>query len=316
MEWLTEVFDPSTKEVTHDTTYRLLVLDGHDSHVTGQFVMACLGPLQKAYGDLVNRKSENGVDSINKGLFIDLYTEAREQTFRPKVIQAGFKATDLVPFNPQEVYKRLSQRQKDHSGTIPEPELPGERLSPKTPKTSQQLRDQIQLRKIIHQSPTTELRLRKPEKGFAQLQADNILLNQQNRLLFSENRVRKIKSSSRRLISNDGRLMTKEAALIQQKTASNKEREQIQKTRFRMAKKEYQEYLRQKNSHRKTLPKHKFIIVNYKSMQSEIHHDSSDETTDSEEDLVEQDTPDVYQGSSDIELEASEASDEEMDEAG
>ncbi len=68
-----------------------------------------------------------------------------------------------------------------------------------------------------------------------------------------------------------------------------------------MAKKEYQ---RQKNSHRKTLPKHKLIVLNYKPVRSETHYDSSDETTDSEDldHLGEQDTPDVYQGSSDIEF--------------
>ena len=100
---------------------------------------------------------------------------------------------------------------------------------------------------------------------------------------------------------------------------SNKEREQIQKT---------QEYLRQKNSHRKTLPKHKFIILNYRPVQPEEQYDSFNETSDSEEDLEDLvDTSDVYQRSSDIELEASneevdetseeelnKASDEEMDE--
>ena len=85
MEWLTEVFDPATKETTTSDRdfvppYRLLILDGYDSHVTWQFVMACheqrilplcspphtthllqpldiaiFGPLQKAYGDLVSR---------------------------------------------------------------------------------------------------------------------------------------------------------------------------------------------------------------------------------------------------------------------
>ena len=175
--------------------------------------MAIFEPLQKTYEDIVNRKCEGGVDSINKDLFIDIYTEAREKSFRPSVIQAGFKATDLVPLNSKEIYKRLSQRQEENSSDTQESELL-ESLAFKTFKTSRQLRDQIQLLKTTHQSLTTELRLRKLEKGFVTLEADNILLNQQNRLLFSENRVRKIKFSSRRLISNNDRLITKEAALI------------------------------------------------------------------------------------------------------
>ncbi len=117
----------------YGTIYRLLILNNHDSHVTWQFVIAyydrkilllyllpyiiyllqpldvaIFGPLQKAYDNLVNRKCELGVDSINKNLFINLYTKVREYLFRPKVIKAGFKATGLVLFDPQEVYKRLS----------------------------------------------------------------------------------------------------------------------------------------------------------------------------------------------------------------
>ena len=83
VEWLTEGFDPATKETTasdpdFEPPYRLLILDGHDSHVTWQFFMACheqrilplclpphtihllqpldvaiFGPLQKAYGGVL-----------------------------------------------------------------------------------------------------------------------------------------------------------------------------------------------------------------------------------------------------------------------
>ena len=326
VEWLTEVFDPSTKEVTNGTTYRLLVLDGHDSHVTWQFVMACharrilplclpphtthllqpldiaiFGSLQKAYGDLVTQKCENGVDSINKDLFISLYIEAREHTFRPTVIQAGFRATGLIPLDPQQVFKRLPQEERSTTPELLPKLLPD---SSKTPKTAQQVRHQIE--QFGTRSGRSPL-LRKLEKGFAKVYADNILLNQQNRLLFSENRVRKLrKSTSKRLLSNDGRLMTKESAAMQQLMASNEQREQIRKTRYRIAKKEYQEYLREKNPHRKTLPKHKFVIL-------PICHDSPEVSDDSEEGY---DAPedDIYERSSDIELEDSEASDEEMDE--
>ena len=63
--------------------------------------------------------------------------------FVTKVIQTGFETTGLVPLDPQEVCKRLPQ--EDHS-TTPEPELPElGQPSPKTPKTTQQLRLQIDL---------------------------------------------------------------------------------------------------------------------------------------------------------------------------
>ena len=160
----------------HDRRILSLCLPPHTTHLLQPLDVSIFGPLQKAYGDIVNRKCEGGVDSINKDLFIDIYTEAREKSFRLSVIQARFKVTDLVSLNPEEVYKRLPQGQEEDSSDTQEPELP-EPLAPKTPKTSRQLRDQIQLLKTTHQSPTTELRLRKLEKGFATLEADNILLN-------------------------------------------------------------------------------------------------------------------------------------------
>ena len=86
IEWMNKVFHPSTEKATAEDEYRLLVLDGHDSHVSWQFVLAChdykilplclppyatyllqpldvaiFEPLQKSYGDLITQKSEAGV---------------------------------------------------------------------------------------------------------------------------------------------------------------------------------------------------------------------------------------------------------------
>lgn len=150
--------------------------------------------------------------------------------------------------------------------STPEPQLESLAWSlskpPATPATTDQMKLQIELLEALRGTPTTEIRLRKLEKWFAKIYANNILLSQQNKLLFAENRIRKIsKSKSHRLISSDGRLMTKEAALSQQIAATDQQREKLRKIRHRTAKKEYQVYLRAKNIHRKTLPKHKFIIL-------------------------------------------------------
>ena len=147
----------------------MLVLNGHDSHVSWQFVMAChdrrilslcllshityllqplnvaiFEPLQKIYDDLVSQESEAGIDSINKDIFINLYTEAREKAFTPNVIKAGFKATGLVPFNPQEVLKRFPDR-----AITPEAQQldANPRPTSKTPTTNEQARREIELLK-------------------------------------------------------------------------------------------------------------------------------------------------------------------------
>jgi hypothetical protein len=48
-----------------------------------------------------------GINHINKNDFLKLYKSARVATYSSYTIQSGFKATGLVPFNPDEVLSRL-----------------------------------------------------------------------------------------------------------------------------------------------------------------------------------------------------------------
>ena len=196
MKWLVEIFDIYTERFVDKDDYRLLVLDGHDSHVSWQFVMAyydrrilllCLFPhithllqslnviifesLQKIYDDLVSQESEVGIDSINKDIFINLYTEAREKTFISNVIKAGFKATGLVSFNSQKVLKRFPNR----AITSEAQQLDANpRSTSKTLITNEQARREIELLKSQCTSLSL-LRLSKLERDFIKIYVSNTI---------------------------------------------------------------------------------------------------------------------------------------------
>ena len=100
LRWLQKVFIPATNGCTSGR-YRLLILDGHGSHLTPQFDeicsqndivpicmpphsshllqpldVGCFSPLKRAYGCLVENKAQLGSNHIDKFDFLEAYTQA------------------------------------------------------------------------------------------------------------------------------------------------------------------------------------------------------------------------------------------------
>ena len=71
-----------------------------------------------------------GINHIDKDDFLDLYLQARTATYSPSTIQSGFKATGLVPFDPDQVLSRLHIQIQTLSPPRPVPVL-----GPWIPKT-------------------------------------------------------------------------------------------------------------------------------------------------------------------------------------
>ncbi|CEL00931.1 hypothetical protein ASPCAL00523 [Aspergillus calidoustus] len=132
LRWLEKCFIPYTTERTIGS-HRLLVLDGHGSHLTPDFDkvcrdnkiicicmpahsshllqpldVGCFGPLKRAYGGLVEAKMRLGFHHIDKHDFLQAYPEARQRVFTKANIQSGFRATGIEPYDPQEVLKRFN----------------------------------------------------------------------------------------------------------------------------------------------------------------------------------------------------------------
>lgn len=162
MYWLEHVFDKQTRDHTVGT-HRLLILDGHGSHVTLEFdqyclnhsiIVLCMPPhsshllqpldvgcfsvLKRSYGRLVEQKMGLGVNHIDKQEFLHLYQQARPEALHRSNIQSGFASTGLIPFNPARVLDLLPPVPKTPSPQLlPQPDL--EHWVAETPRNAAQI---------------------------------------------------------------------------------------------------------------------------------------------------------------------------------
>ena len=114
---------------------RLLILDGHSSHLTAGFddfckqqAIICLcmpahashllqpldvgvfSPLKGAYGKLLEHRMKVGNNHIDKEDFLSLYPDAHAKVFTSEKIHSGFKGAGLRPFSPEHVLSELTFR--------------------------------------------------------------------------------------------------------------------------------------------------------------------------------------------------------------
>jgi hypothetical protein len=126
LAWLKQVFNPSTKAKAR-SSYRLLILDGHGSHLTMDFIEYChqnkillmvypphsthtlqpldvvmFKPLSSAYSSQVAAFMERcqGLTSLSKRDFYPMFITAWEASFKKETIFKAFEATGLSPFEP------------------------------------------------------------------------------------------------------------------------------------------------------------------------------------------------------------------------
>jgi hypothetical protein len=129
--------------------WRMLLLDGHDSHHTFEFLDFCrqkkilvfflrphtthiLQPLDVSvfqpykhwHGVQIALASSLGLSNATKTLFLDRLAEIRRQTFKSNTIRAGWKHTGLFPYNPSIVLgqlRRVTPTQSPPLETAPNP---------------------------------------------------------------------------------------------------------------------------------------------------------------------------------------------------
>ena len=170
--WLQSVFKPNTKDRTKGV-YRLLIPDGHNSHLTPRFDqfciehkiipicipphsshilqpldVSCFSVLKRSYGRQVEQFMRRGIDFIDKSDFLVSYNQARTETYLPDTIRNGFKATDLVPYDPIRV---LSILQIEPKTLTPPGSSHGSHSSSWTPKTPRNLRQFQRQSRVVEQ---------------------------------------------------------------------------------------------------------------------------------------------------------------------
>jgi hypothetical protein len=132
-EWL-QHFDRYTESQTIGV-YRLLIMDGHDSHNTTEFReyckghniitlcmpphsshllqpldVGCFGPLKRAYSTEIENFARCRINHITKEDFLPAFKAAFTKAINEENIQGGFRGAGLVPFDPENVISKLDVR--------------------------------------------------------------------------------------------------------------------------------------------------------------------------------------------------------------
>jgi hypothetical protein len=228
LEWLKH-FDEHTKE-RQVGAYRLLILDGHESHLNQGFKdyclarkiltlcmpshsshilqpldVVCFSPLKLKYSQRVRDLARRRVFHINKEGFLPAFKDAFFDVFTYDNCKKAFEASGLVPVNAQVVLDRL-EVQLHTPPPVPLPETPWQS---RTPSNTYEFGSQSKL--------VSERFVRSPksaQEGFSQLVKGAELMLHQNVIMSSRiteleaqlAEVTKRKSRKRKQIQHGGTL--------------------------------------------------------------------------------------------------------------
>ncbi|KAM4061941.1 DDE superfamily endonuclease [Hirsutella rhossiliensis] len=161
LHWLQRIFDCHTKQKA-GRAYRLLILDGHNSHINLKFIDYAdrnriliavlpshsthrLQPLDvdlfSALSTYYAQGSEQlvsigwGLIRLTKRNFWPLFRDAWNQAFTAKNIEAGWRATGIHPLDPGKVLSKIS-----HSSDVTPPQTASEERAMKTPGSLRAIR--------------------------------------------------------------------------------------------------------------------------------------------------------------------------------
>jgi hypothetical protein len=245
LTWLEHVFEKHTAHYTKGV-YRLLILDGHGSHVTPEFdlfckehsiITLCMPPhsshllqpldvgyfavLKQSYGQQIEGHMRNGVNHIDKPDFLQAFYTARTEAMTLANVQSSFAATGLVPHDPERVLSKLHTQLK-----TPTPPSTSYANAPantqpwvfETPHNTTQLELQAKAIKddIMNRTalPTpTNRALNQLVKGCQLAMNSAVLLAEENRQLRRENERQEKKRAKKRAFIATGGVLTMQEGL-------------------------------------------------------------------------------------------------------
>lgn len=238
--WL-KYFDAYTKARTKGI-YRLLIIDGHESHNSVEFRdyckeakiitlqmpshsshllqpldVGCFSPLKRAYGSEISALAATMVTKIDKPAFLQAYKKAYFKVFQEDNIKSSFRGAGLVPYDPQVVLSQLDVRLR--TPTPPAPETtPWES---KTPSNARELDAQVaplseQMRKRRNSSPTEIFALFKLLTKGATMMAHGaaLICDELSALKKTTNTATKQKLRKRKYVQNQGTLQIGEGSQL------------------------------------------------------------------------------------------------------
>ena len=264
-EWI-QHFQKHTKSRSSGA-HRLLILDGHDSHVSTDFQLfckenniiaicmpahsshilqpldvGCFGPLKKAYGRQIEDLMRAHVTHIAKTDFLSAFHAAFQAAITEKNIKGGFRGAGVVPFDPESVLSRLDVKLRTPSPVQETLELPNLWI-PKTPNnpteaTSQT--DYIKRRISRHQgsSPTSILAaIDQVAKGACGIMHKMALLkNEVNQLRSANATLSKRRRAGKKRLRQGGNMTFAEGQALQdQKDVEEQVKQEVRRSRGRTA---------------------------------------------------------------------------------
>ena len=231
--------------------YRLLIIDGHESHISLAFQdyckenkiialcmpshsshllqpldVACFAPLKRSYGDGISALARNHIHHINKETFLPAFKAAYEHTFTEENARAGFRGAGLVPFNPDAVLSKLDVRLR----TPTPPQRDDAAWEAKTPRNAKELEAQTTLiRQRMQRRPgssasSLDEQVRQLSKGAQQIAHNMVLLQEgQARMQSAIEELTKRKSRKRRYVRAEETLTVGEVSdLIAEREGSSR----------------------------------------------------------------------------------------------
>ena len=226
--------------------YRLLILDGHNSHRTAYFDeyckendiiplcmpphsshilqpldVGCFGPLKKAYGREIEKMMRTQITHITKDDFFPAFKQAFFATMGEENVRAGFRGTGLIPYDPERVIASLDFKPKTPTPSNSRPTT-ATSTNPNTPKTVRDaVRGSTQLKTKIarHQSssPTHLYDLVDMQaRGISKLAHKMVLLESEVKTLRTANKTfSKRRRAKKTRIRAEGSLNVLEANALQ-----------------------------------------------------------------------------------------------------
>jgi len=179
LQWLRDVFIPeSRRDSSSPSRTRLLVMDGHGSHISVDFMweckqnniqlcflpahtshilqpldLGCFGPEKRHYRTEIRKMATlNDAAQVQKLQFIQCYEKARAEGLSERNIRSSWKAAGLVPWNPRKVLESsqvMGSQSSTASSDLNRPTLNRKRARSesellKTPKKPQDLYEAAQ----------------------------------------------------------------------------------------------------------------------------------------------------------------------------
>jgi hypothetical protein len=234
--WLQRCFDPATKEKANGRT-RLLICDGHDSHISATFMRYCydnniavflliphsshliqpldvgvFGPLKAAMKSQLNTIFRTGIARLQKAEWIEKYVKAREKAMTQQNIEAGWRGAGLWPINPVRILRQIFEIEEEYATPPPRSDSP--QLLTSSPPDGTILRSvtaSLNAKIAVSNLPTpSKSQLRRLSRIAEQQNAQIAILQRENSEIRAVLGSRKERESGKRKILKGRRIVTTE----------------------------------------------------------------------------------------------------------